>query len=222
MRVGVVIAAVLAAVAGVAFYLRTPPPPTAPPPILKLEAGSVSLHVAQRTSTKVPGSGGRLQVHLGDITRGRVPLSLTLDGAPVPLPGKFARAGDFLPFSIGGWHYRLRVVELRNKLIGEDTATITISQRGNGIERIEALLAAIEASGLLFLRNGKAHSGAGAAQHLRRKWGHAGDRVRTPEDFIEHLASRSSLTGRAYRVRRADDSLVEMGVWLRKRLDELG
>ena len=56
--------------------------PPAPPPALTLPERGASVTVDQRSTAFVPGSNGRLRVHLGDITRGQVQLSLaTADGA---------------------------------------------------------------------------------------------------------------------------------------------
>ena len=88
-------------------------------------------------------------------------------------------------------------------------------------QKIERLIAAVEESDLVFIRNGLEHDAPGAASHLRRKWSRAKDRIKTAEQFIEHIASRSSLSGRAYTVRLADGTEQETGVWLRARLAEL-
>lgn len=88
-------------------------------------------------------------------------------------------------------------------------------------QKIERLLAAVRQSGLVFVRNGKDHDAAGAADHLQHKWSRAGDRIKTAEQFIEHIASRSSMSGRAYQVRHPDGTVEETGAWLRARLAEL-
>jgi hypothetical protein len=76
--------------------------------------------------------------------------------------------------------------------------------------KIEGLIAAVEAQkGAVFIRNGKAHRAPQAASHLRMKWQHAGGKVRSARDFIRHIASASSLTGRKYRIRFADGREVD-------------
>lgn len=72
-----------------------------------------------------------------------------------------------------------------------------------------------------FLRNGEAHEAAQAAAHLRSKLERAGDRVRGVDDFIEGVASRSWLSGQAYRVRLADGSETLARDWLRAQLRRL-
>jgi hypothetical protein len=71
--------------------------------------------------------------------------------------------------------------------------------------RIEGLLAALSAQeDLAFVRNGQAYPAQKAASHLRAKLKRAGDKVATAEEFIEHLASGSSMSGRPYLVRYPD------------------
>ncbi|WP_257389584.1 DUF5329 domain-containing protein, partial [Tahibacter caeni] len=88
-------------------------------------------------------------------------------------------------------------------------------------ERIERLLAAIAAlDGARFVRNGKDHSPADAAAHLRRKW-QAARRSAADDDaerFIDALASTSSVSGQPYRIRFADGRETTVREFL---LDEL-
>jgi hypothetical protein len=86
--------------------------------------------------------------------------------------------------------------------------------------RIEALLAAVETSGLTFVRNGVPHDAKAAVAHLRRKWKRA-PRELTAEQFIEKIASRSSTTGRDYLVRIEDGTEAAAGDWFRARLKEI-
>ena len=95
------------------------------------------------------------------------------------------------------------------------------SHRLSEPERIAALLDVVERSGARFVREGKVYSGAAGRKHLERKLRHAGDRITTAEQFIEGIASRSSLTGRLYLVRLPGDEEVETRVWLRQRLAEI-
>lgn len=71
-------------------------------------------------------------------------------------------------------------------------------------DKIERMLAALAVSDAVFIRSGTEYSGKDAAAHLRMKWGAAGDRVSTAQQFIDLLASSSSATGDAYRIRTKD------------------
>lgn len=88
--------------------------------------------------------------------------------------------------------------------------------------KTEALLSHIQTlTGAVFIRNGQEHDAEEAADHLRRKWRHAGAPCETAEGFIEHCASRSSLTGRPYRIRLSDGRTLWVADYLRNRLAEL-
>jgi hypothetical protein len=88
-------------------------------------------------------------------------------------------------------------------------------------ERIAALLDAVGRSGARFIREGKEYSAADGRKHLERKLRYAGDRIKTAEDFIEGIASRSSTTGRPYRVRFPSGEDMETEAWLRQKLAEI-
>ncbi|HRN62748.1 MAG TPA: DUF5329 domain-containing protein [Luteimonas sp.] len=68
---------------------------------------------------------------------------------------------------------------------------------------IAGLIEAIGASGCEFQRNGRWHQAEEARAHLQRKldWAHQRGLDGSAETFIERAASRSSVSGRAYRVR---------------------
>lgn len=86
---------------------------------------------------------------------------------------------------------------------------------------IEELLSFVQNSKARFIRNGQEYPAAEGAKHLRDKLDHAGDRVKTAEDFITGIASQSSLSGKLYLVKFADGRTQPTGEWLRKHLDEM-
>ncbi|MCI4567595.1 DUF5329 domain-containing protein [Lysobacter sp. CFH 32150] len=87
---------------------------------------------------------------------------------------------------------------------------------------IELLIARVEqARGVVFIRNGREYSADEAATHLRRKLKAARGRIRTPEQFIEHLGTRSSVTGKPYRVRLPDGRSLDSAAWLRQLLRDV-
>ncbi len=88
--------------------------------------------------------------------------------------------------------------------------------------RIDALITAVEKMpGGKFIRNGSEYDAATAAGHLRMKLSRAGERVKTAEDFIEGIASKSSVSGQPYRIRRAGGAEEDAGAFFRARLDEI-
>jgi len=88
--------------------------------------------------------------------------------------------------------------------------------------KIQALIASVEQlQGAVFIRNGSEYDGAKAAAHLRRKLGYAGSKVKTAEQFIDYLATGSSMTGKPYKIRFADGHSVDSAVYFREQLRRL-
>lgn len=105
-------------------------------------------------------------------------------------------------------------------MIGSDGILSAAPSAGEK-QRIDALIAAVEKSGLIFIRNGSEHSAAEAASHMRLKFNNAGYRVSTAEQFIDYLASRSSITGYPYFLKFPDGRTEKTGIWLHRKLKEL-
>ncbi|NTW09149.1 MAG: DUF5329 domain-containing protein [Anaerolineaceae bacterium] len=88
--------------------------------------------------------------------------------------------------------------------------------------KIRYLIGSVETfQGVTFLRNGIEYDGKQAADHLRLKLKMAGDRVNTAEDFIRFCASKSSISGEAYRMRFPDGTTLDAEAFFRKRLKAL-
>ena len=85
-------------------------------------------------------------------------------------------------------------------------------------DEINHLLSFIENSGLRFSRNGSEHTAKESADHLRDKLGQAGGRVKTADDFIVGIASKSYLSGKPYLMKTRDGKEVPTGPWLSEEL----
>lgn len=85
---------------------------------------------------------------------------------------------------------------------------------------IEFLLQSVAESEYRFLRNGEAHAGPEAADHLRKKYEYRRDRIGSAEAFIDQIASGSWLSGEPYRVQKPDGGTELTRDWLRARLAE--
>jgi hypothetical protein len=53
----------------------------------------------------------------------------------------------------------------------------------------------------IFIRNGDEYTAKAAAEHLQMKYKKAGKRIQTAEEFIKHIASRSSVSNEPYSIR---------------------
>lgn len=194
----------------------------APPDRLELPEDSATVTVVQRYSRELPGSGGYLRLGIGDITAGQVLLTLrTADGRAL-IGQTSVRKGDDLTFPLGEETYTLSVKALVNLLMGDDYGVFVVSRTvPPEVKKIRDLIALLEASDVVLIRNNQEYSPAEAADHLQSKLEHAKAEVRTLDDFIEKVASRSWLSGKPYLIRLPGGRTVEAEAWFRERSAEL-
>jgi hypothetical protein len=90
-------------------------------------------------------------------------------------------------------------------------------------DEIERLISSLAGSGCEFERNGSWYDATRASAHLRRKydWLRKRDLAPTAELFIDRAASRSSRSGRAYRVRCPPAAVEPAATWFGRRLEEI-
>ena len=65
-------------------------------------------------------------------------------------------------------------------------------------QKINSLIQYIEKSNAIFIRNGSEYKAVDAAKHLKMKREKAGNKVKTAKEFIDYLASKSSVSGEPY------------------------
>jgi hypothetical protein len=88
------------------------------------------------------------------------------------------------------------------------------------LAEIKYLLDFVGKSGCQFYRNGVWYDSGEARSHLSYKYDVLADhgQIKTADDFIEKAATKSSLTGIAYKVRCADSQELSSNRWLRDAL----
>ncbi|WP_395348820.1 DUF5329 family protein [Variovorax sp. UC122_21] len=87
---------------------------------------------------------------------------------------------------------------------------------------IDSLIQRVARMGsMTFLRNGSEYNAADAAKHMQAKYEHFRKEIVTAEDFIERCATRSEMTGQAYRVKLGGGAIKESGEFLRAELRSL-
>ena len=84
---------------------------------------------------------------------------------------------------------------------------------------IEHLLSFVEKSDCTFIRNNKSHTAQEAVTHIKRKYEHFRDEIKTPEDFIRLSATKSLMTGKPYMVKTKAGKLIKSEVWLLEALE---
>ena len=68
-------------------------------------------------------------------------------------------------------------------------------------QKIDKLIAHISnIQGAKFIRNGDEHDAKKAADHLQMKRKNAGNRIKTARDFIDKIATKSSMSGDYYMI----------------------
>ena len=88
--------------------------------------------------------------------------------------------------------------------------------------KIEYLIESIQKlEGAKFYRNGEWYTPAEAAGHLRMKLNKAGNRIKTARQFIDKIASESSMTGNSYKIKFKDGKILESKVYLDDQLAKI-
>lgn len=86
-------------------------------------------------------------------------------------------------------------------------------------KRTESLLSALgKQQNLTFTRNGTEYSAADAESHLRLKLRKTEKRLNTVEQFIDNVASKSSITGEEYYVKNANGAAIPANQYLHELL----
>jgi Family of unknown function (DUF5329) len=95
------------------------------------------------------------------------------------------------------------------------------TEAGESLEQtINYLLDYVVKSEATFIRNGQTHTPQEAVNHIKAKYEHFKNEIKTPEDFIRLSASKSLLTGEPYLVRTPDGNELRLDAWLTDALKE--
>ena len=194
----------------------------APPIVLD---GPVQFDVSQRSTTPVPGSDGKILITVDDITRGQVLTTLSWDNGEPIVATRSARPNDVITFSAGGHMYELKLTELTNVLVGDDTASFEIWPAGAGLSedaKIERLISSLsQLTEAKFRRNEEEHTVDEAVAHIRSKLEWKRDEIETAEDFIRIVGSRSSVSDEPYVIEFSDGTTKNSEDWFREQLDRI-
>ena len=174
--------------------------------------------VKQRERELVPGSNDYLRLAIDDVTAGQTLVELRTVEGDVLLNRRSVADGGLERFEFNGREYVLSLDKMVNLLIGDDFAVFSIATEAPSGPRVADLLRWVADSPHRFVRNGTEHNGRTASSHLRTKYLIAGARVRTVDEFLEHIASGSSTTSLPYLVRFDDGSEQPLRDWLQARI----
>ena len=79
---------------------------------------------------------------------------------------------------------------------------------------IDHLITFIRNSNCLFIRNGKEYRSEAAVEHILRKYDYFKARITTTEEFIEYCATKSTMSGKPYKINCPGQEVVESKLWL--------
>ncbi|EKR74557.1 YfeK family protein [Leptospira noguchii] len=86
---------------------------------------------------------------------------------------------------------------------------------------LNSLMDVLESCGCKFIRNGSEHDPKEAREHMERKLKAVDGKIHTIQEFIDHIGSKSSISGKPYFVKFADGKMVESRVWLKEKWEEI-
>ena len=100
--------------------------------------------------------------------------------------------------------------------------TVSAQQTLTEEQKIEHLISFIRnLKGSTFIRNGDEHTAQAAADHLQMKREKAGSRVKTAQEFIDKIATKSSMSGELYMIRFANGKMFPCQMVLSNELQKL-
>ena len=107
--------------------------------------------------------------------------------------------------------------------LGASAAIASAASTAKAQREIDGLIAALGNSGCEFERNGSWHDAKTARAHLQKKYDYLRKRgmADTAESFIERGASKSSMSGKPYRVRCPGKAVDTAAPWFEQRLRTL-
>ncbi len=102
------------------------------------------------------------------------------------------------------------------------TATTASTKTLTEEEKITHLISYVKAmKNCKLVRNGSEHIPEEAADHLQMKWKKHSSKISSAEEFIEHLATKSSMSGEYYIIRQDDGQEMKLQEILTRELQRI-
>ncbi len=112
-----------------------------------------------------------------------------------------------------------------NPVRSPSQVTQPIVQNSNTLsekDKIEILIKSVQnMEGADFYRNGSWYDGKAAAEHLRFKLRRAGGTIKTAHDFIDKIATSSSFSGEAYKIKMQNGVIISANSFFNNKLNEI-
>ena len=82
------------------------------------------------------------------------------------------------------------------------------------VDEINHLLHFIENTDCRYERNGTFHQGSAAVKHINKKYHYFSDDISSAEDFIQLSATKSTFSGKYYKIHCGDNIPIKSQDWL--------
>lgn len=206
------------------------------PPQLKVSENA-SLMIEQRFSKTIKGTWENIEVTLGDITSGRVQVTITGKNRDKTVYlDQVMFEGDEAMINYHGKYYKVYAEELINHLFSEDYGQFVFNhidsveyntwitelnrkreQNKKVKQEIHTILQEVEKSDLVFIRNGELYNANEAANHLREKYEMEKQDISSFSDFVTQVASYSMLSGEHYLVIEQNGDTLQLNTWIQQK-----
>lgn len=91
---------------------------------------------------------------------------------------------------------------------------LTVSVFADTTAEINYLLNYVKTTECTYIRNGTEHTGKEASKHIKAKYDHYKDEIKTAEDFIRLSATKSMMSGSKYYIACPGTAKIESSKWL--------
>lgn len=91
---------------------------------------------------------------------------------------------------------------------------LSFSVLADANKEIEHLLNYVALTSCIYERNGDMYSGNEAVEHIKKKYDYFIDDIATTEDFVEHSATKSEMSGKHYKIHCMHQPSIKSSIWL--------
>ena len=97
-------------------------------------------------------------------------------------------------------------------------ATFTINVFASTQDEISHLLSFVASTDCQYERNGTMYNGSKAVEHINKKYSYFSDDIKSTEDFIKYSATKSTMSGKYYKIHCKNKKPIKSKEWLLKEL----
>jgi len=182
----------------------------------------VEFEVNAYSTITLPGSSNRIVIGIDYIIDGKIRMSISWRYGNIIVAMQPMGQNDSVNFAIDDQIYTIKLKELIDFRSKKDIARFKLSYAGKKLsenEKIEKLLLTLkDVNDALFVENGDEYAARQAADFLSIKWESKKTEIKTAQDFITTVGSKSSITGSDYIIRYSDGTEVVSEKWFQNHL----